>query len=108
VLANRTEFLGEHQKRSLKGILGVLRVLQDSPANAIDHRAVTMHDGLERRRVALRERSFHELTIGLLTQQLGVHSAGKATQNVDQSCRRHAHSPKPRFVSLIVVVRADA
>jgi hypothetical protein len=95
VLANGSQFLGEHQERRLKGILDVLHVAQDPPADAINHRAVTMHDGLECRSVALVQRSFHELPVRLLTQPLGIHSAGQANQNAVEICCRHAHSPSP-------------
>ena len=49
--ADRTRFLDEDQERGLEGILGVVRILQDAPADAQDHRPVTRHQDLERRGV---------------------------------------------------------
>ena len=38
---------GEHQEHGLGGILGIMRVAQDLPADAEDHRPVTLDQGRE-------------------------------------------------------------
>ena len=103
VFAHRPQSLGEYQERGLECILGILRVQQDPPADAIDHRTVAMHDGLKRRLVTSRERPFNELSVGLVLQRLRRHSARQATEKVAQVCHGHACASQPRSVLRTVV-----
>ena len=64
VAAESTRFLDEDQESCLEGVLGVVRILQDAPADAQDHRPVTRHQGLERRGVMPGDEALEQLRIG--------------------------------------------
>jgi hypothetical protein len=49
--------------------LCILVMLQDSPADAVDHRPVAVHDGPEAGLVTTGEGSFDKLLVGLVSQR---------------------------------------
>jgi hypothetical protein len=70
LFADRTGLSGQYHKGSLKSVLDVVRLTQESPANAEDHRPMTIHQGGERRLIALEAEAFEELMIAArLTHQ---------------------------------------
>ena len=48
-LADRAGLARQHQECRLEGVLGVVRVAEDLPADSQDHRSVTLHQGREGR-----------------------------------------------------------
>src|SRR5438105_3280017 len=84
VFAKRADAPGKNEKRGLEGILGVLRMLQDPPADAINHWTVAADDCLERRLVTAGQRPFDKPAIRMLTQRLGRHSPCQAAQEFAQ------------------------
>ena len=63
-LADRPGLLDQDQEGGLKGVGDVVRVIQDAPADAQDHRPMPMEDRLEGRLVAMGEESLQELSLG--------------------------------------------
>ena len=80
----------QEQESSLERILGILPVLQDPPADAVDHRSVAAHQGLESRLVAPAEQAFDKLSIGLIAKRFSRHLACDAAQERAQICRGYA------------------
>ena len=52
VVPDRAGLAGQDEERRLEGVLGVVRVAEDAPADGQDHRPVPRHQGRERRLVA--------------------------------------------------------
>ena len=67
-LPDRARLAHQNQERGLEGVVGVVRVAQELPADAQDHRPVAVHQrgegGLGRRRVRPGQKPFQELAIG--------------------------------------------
>jgi hypothetical protein len=64
VLADRSRLAGEDEKRGLEDVLrGVGVILQQPAAETVDERAMTPHQGLERRLVAGRDEPAQQLAI---------------------------------------------
>ena len=76
--SDRGSPVGQNQERSLKGVLGVLRVAEYGPADTQDHRPMTLHQGGEGRFVALVE---------VALEQVGVRQHGLAadSQTVEET-----------------------
>src|SRR5262249_16488786 len=89
MFTNRLPFPSEDQEGGLEGILGILLLAQDAPADAVDHRPVPAHDGLEDGLVAPGEGSFDELPVGLVSQRFRDHPPREATEEGAQVCRGH-------------------
>ena len=61
---DRAALLDQDQEGRLEGVLGIVRVAQDPPADAQDHRPVPPHQRLEGPGVALGEETLEELRVG--------------------------------------------
>src|SRR6266481_8917322 len=81
---HRPELLGQKQKRGLECVLAVLRMLQDAPANAIDHRPMPTYQGLEYHIVASGEVAFDEFPVRPVHYRFGGHSPCYAAEKVTQ------------------------
>jgi hypothetical protein len=80
VPAQAAQVLGEDEEGGLEGVLGVLGVLQDAPADAVDHRAVALHHGVKRRLVPGGKDPFDEVPVGLVGEQLRRHAPRHGTE----------------------------
>ena len=56
--------LGEDQEHRLGCILGIVRVAQNLPADAVDHRPMTLDQGRESGLVALRDEEIQQVAVG--------------------------------------------
>ena len=97
VAAERPRFLDEDQERGLEGILGIVRILQDAPADAQDHRPVPRHQDLERRGVLPGGEALEQLRIGESRDDPTREEAVDLPQGGAQSVDGHA-SRSPAFV----------
>ena len=61
---DRAALLDQDQEGRLEGVLGIVRVAQDPPADAQDHRSVPPHQRLEGPGVPLGEETLEELRVG--------------------------------------------
>ena len=61
---DRAGLLDQDEEGGLEGVLGVVGVAQDAPADGQDHRPVPRHQRLEGRRIALGEEAVEELRVG--------------------------------------------
>jgi hypothetical protein len=61
---------GEHEERRLKGVLGVVQVAQDAPAQPQHHRPVPRHQDRERRLIALADEALQQDRIGSGVQRV--------------------------------------
>ncbi len=59
-----TRFLDEDEEGCLKGVLGVVRILQDAPADAQDHRPVTSPPRPRTRGIVPGDEALEQLRIG--------------------------------------------
>ncbi len=59
-----TRFIDQDEKSRLECVLGVVRVLQNAPANAQHHWTVSCHQGLERNDVMPGDKTLEQLRIG--------------------------------------------
>src|SRR6516164_4196497 len=89
MFANRAKSLRQHQAGGLESVFGILVVLQDAPADPVDHRPVPAHDGLENGFVLPREKPLDKLPVGLVSERCRHHPPRQATQEVAYVCRCH-------------------
>jgi hypothetical protein len=68
-VADRTSFANQYEKSSLKGIFGVMRVIQHALADAQDHGSMALDQGFESRPVPSVRKCFQQLPIRLLSGQ---------------------------------------
>ncbi len=70
---DRAAFLDQDQEGGLEGVLGVVWVAQDRPADAQDHRPMPSHQHFEGPAVAPGEETLEELRVG----EPGDHPVGE-------------------------------
>lgn len=95
VLANGTQLLSEHQEGGLTRVLGVLGILQDAPADAVNHRPVPAQQSLEGRRLAPGKELLDELPVGLVRQRFRGHSPRESPKEDTQANRSHSPPSQP-------------
>jgi hypothetical protein len=79
---------GEDEEGDLEGVLGVMAVAQDAPADAQHHRPVPPHQRLKRRLVAPRQEALQQLPVrraALLPEREAV----KGVDDLGQGAARH-------------------
>jgi hypothetical protein len=59
--------LGQHQKRGLAGIFGILDMAEHAPANPEHQAAMAQEQRLERRLIMLDSKALEQLMVGLLS-----------------------------------------
>ncbi|WP_406701318.1 hypothetical protein V5E97_16100 [Singulisphaera sp. Ch08] len=62
-MGDRRGLPSQYEERCLEGFFGVMVIPEDSAADAPDHRAVTLDEGLERRLVTTSSETPQELTV---------------------------------------------
>jgi hypothetical protein len=85
----------QHQERGLQGVLGVVRVAEDLPADAQDHRPVPLHQGREGRLVGVvspGHESLDELPVGDVADHAELEEGMEPIEGVG-SRRSADHSP---------------
>jgi hypothetical protein len=90
VFVRAVELPREQQKGGLERIFGILSMLQDPPADAVDHRSMPAHQGLEGRLVASAKQAFDEVPIGLIAKRFSRHVTGEAAHKGAQIGTGHA------------------
>ena len=86
----------QHQERGLKGILRVVRISQDAPADAQDHRPMPLHQGGERlfgRITPLGREPLEQLPIGQVANRPGREEHAKLPHDAAILSCGHGLSP---------------
>jgi hypothetical protein len=91
MLTSGLRLAGEHEKRGLKSIFGIMPVVQDMPADAEHERPMPPHERLERRRIAPRREMLEEL---IVRQMFRPDEMPNAAQDSARLYRRHVHGPR--------------
>ncbi len=81
--------LRQHQEGGLEGILGVLGVVQHAPADAEDHRSMPPHQQLERRLIAVLEKTLQQMRIGDDSRQRRPQASLHVFENGRQGSGHH-------------------
>jgi hypothetical protein len=79
-LLQARELPGKQEKGCLKGVLTVLGMLQDPPADAVHHGSVAAHQCLKGSLVRTGKQTFNQSDVGLLGQPLCGYSAHQAVE----------------------------
>ena len=94
-LPHRAGFTGQHQERGLEGVVGVLRVAEDLPADAEDHRPVALHQRREGRLVGSvpqRQEPLNELPVREVADHTEPQEGGELVRKVmTYRSARHRH-----------------
>ncbi len=61
--SDRSRLAGEDEERGLEGVLGIVVVAEDAPADAQDHRPMPPDDRLERRLIATCDEPFEQIAV---------------------------------------------
>jgi hypothetical protein len=88
-------FAGEDQKGRLKGVLGIVVVVEKTAAHALDHRAVTMDQGFKGRFVLLVDEGRQQLPIRPACPILPQDGPAKMPNHRVHPSRRHTFPPWP-------------
>ena len=83
----------EHQKGRLKGVVGVVGIGKDSPANAIDHRTVSLDQDFERRLVAPFDEPLEQFAVGKRLAILQADQLADVPDNAGDLTPGHATAP---------------
>ena len=93
-LANGRGVLGEGEEGGLEGVLGILIVAQDMPADVPDERPMALEQNGERRLLARRAESRKELSIGQFSAQPGGCELTQPAQHGDEFWLGHQVHPR--------------
>jgi hypothetical protein len=102
-LSDGSGFAHEHKESRLKGVLGIVKIAEDSPANGKDHRTVALHQKPERR---LLPRSTETLQQFPVIQVPAAFYRTELAQQVTKCSLRHVPDPWSEVIS-INIVQAD-
>jgi hypothetical protein len=98
-IADRSGSPDQDEERGLKGVVDVVRVGQDPPADAQDHRPELRHERLERRLIASDREPFEELAIPEAGDRPAFEQPDDIPPARPESPARHGRSPSTlRFV----------
>src|SRR5262249_6334931 len=89
----RASLAGQYEERRLEGILGLMLIAQDRPADPEYHRAMPLHQGGERRLVVPGRIALHQISIRQTTDDTLIQQRVDAPKNVPPFTLPHGQNP---------------